>query len=371
MIPESALDELKRQTSCADIAWRWSGRVNLAWRDKKSKVVGQCPICKASENKRTAFEAKFESWVCAVCPDGGDVIELVMKVEGLSFLDAYDWLGGKRDIVVDPEREKELEAERQAQKDKRDRESQNYRDRERNTCWNIWTHADKHLAGSPVEAYLRLRGICELPAQPRLRCVRDMPFWIERDDKLTVIHRGPAMVAPIARPNGHFGGIHLTWIDLARILDPENGEVLNAKKSRGSMKGGCSDVARPDNARRMVIGEGFEKVLAIWLAETKTGRDTSSTIYRVSLNLGNLGGKALKESAIKRKPGPVPDLAEPGIPVPDTVEEVFILGDSGSDPLLTKCAIARAAKRWERPGRLIRVAWSPDGQDFDDLLRAA
>jgi hypothetical protein len=356
-IPESALDELKRNISCADVAWRWSSRVNLSWRDKKSKVVGQCPICKASENKRTAFEAKFESWVCAVCPDGGDVIELVMKVEGLSFLDAYDWLGGKRDFVVDPEREKQLEAERQAKDEKRENDSQNFRDRERATCWGIWTHAEKEIAGTPVEDYLRLRGISELPQQPRLRCVRDMPFWADHGKSKTVIHRGPAMVAPIMRPDGRFGGIHLTYIDLsqpkgkAHLVDPDGGAMLNAKKARGSKKGGCCDIARPDDASRMVIGEGFEKVLAVWLAEKRTGHLAwASTIYRVALDLGNLGGKALKEGAPKGKPNPIPDLTEPGIPVPDTVDEIIILGDSGSDPMLTKCAVARAAKRWERPG---------------------
>jgi hypothetical protein len=119
-------------------------------------------------------------------------------------------------------------------------------------------------------------------------------------------------------------------------------------------------------------------VLAVWCALNHVGRDLSNIAFRTSVDLGNLGGKAdgsvshptLKTD--KNKPqriaGPKP-ADEQGIPIPDSVDRIVILGDSTSDRPTTECVIARAVTRWSRPGRDIRVAWAPPGVDFDDLLR--
>ena len=117
------------------------------------------------------------------------------------------------------------------------------------------------------------------------------------------------------------------------------------------------------------------------LALQRAGDDLSATIFRTSIDLGNLGGATAGTIAhptlktdkghAQRVPGPTPDLDVDGIPIPDSVAEVIILGDSTSDRFATECAIARALQRWQRAGRSMRVAWAPDGQDFDDMLRAA
>jgi hypothetical protein len=80
--------------------------------------------------------------------------------------------------------------------------------------------------------------------------------------------------------------------------------------------------------------------------------------------------KKLQAARVQRVPRPVRDLAT-GIPISDSVETIIILGDRTSDHLTTRCAIARAETRWRKPGRVIRVAWSPEGKDFDDVLREA
>ena len=81
-------------------------------------------------------------------------------------------------------------------------------------------------------------------------------------------------------------------------------------------------------------------------------------------------------------PGPVPATDKPGIAIPGTVERLVLLGDSTSDAFSTQCVIARAAARFRaqrdaiapdnaaRPLDVV-AAWSPAGQDFDDLLREA
>ena len=44
------------------------------------------------------------------------------------------------------------------------------------------------------------------------------------------------------------------------------------------------------------------------------------------------------------------------------------LGDG--DPVLTQYAMTRAARRYQRDGRTIRIAFAPAGLDFNDVLKA-
>jgi len=380
MIPESALDELRARNPLDELAGKW-----VSLRRAGKKLIGPCPVCSSDRASRTAtrFECDADGWCCAVCVDGGDVIKLVQKVEGKSFLEAVEWLGGAREI--DAARAAELDAARRKKAEQRERENNHFRDRERRTLWNIWLNAAP-IAGTPAQAYLERRGL-EAPPGARLKCVVEMPYFVARGHDQVAIHRGPAMVAPIIRPDGHFGGLHFTYIDMSApkgklaLKDPETGELLPAKKSRGSKKDGHIELIPVKDPPALVIGEGIEKVLAVWLALARAGRDLTATAFRTSVDLGNLGGRAgetvthptlkTEKGRAQRVPGPLPDLATPGIPVPDSIEQIIILGDSTSDRLTTRCAIARAAGRWARVGRAIRVAWSPDGADFDDLLRAA
>jgi hypothetical protein len=64
----------------------------------------------------------------------------------------------------------------------------------------------------------------------------------------------------------------------------------------------------------------------------------------------------------------VPDPESPAIVLPDEIVDVVLLGDGDSDPVLTECALRRAAARWAGPLRQVHVAWAPTGRDFNDLL---
>ena len=55
--------------------------------------------------------------------------------------------------------------------------------------------------------------------------------------------------------------------------------------------------------------------------------------------------------------------------IPDSVEELILLGDGDSEQLLTECAMERAARRYAKDGRTIRIAFAPSGLDFNDVLR--
>src|SRR5262249_1856146 len=143
-------------------------------------------------------------------------------------------------------------------------------------------------------------------------------------------------VAPIIGVSGKFAGLHLTWLDLKQpkgklvLLDPECGDQVPSKKVRGSKAGGHLVVAPPRASppRRMIIGEGLEKVAAVQIAMRQAGRDLRETEFRTSIDLGNLGGSALetarhptlKDAAgrARRVPGSEPDLSAPAIVIPDS-----------------------------------------------------
>ncbi|MBX3543598.1 DNA primase [Chelatococcus sp.] len=388
LISDAALDELKRRNPCDMVASKW-----VSLRASAGKMVGPCPICSPNRFSKSAarFEATADSWVCAVCQDGGDVIRLVRLVEGRDFRSAVEWLGGAQD--PDPAAAARHAKERADRKAKAEQDAAKFREQERARLHRIWEHGEP-LAGSLAADYLAGRGI-KAPPGARLRCHPEMYYFHgeTRDESgrrnPRMIHTGPAMVAAIVGPDGRFSGIHITYLDAATakkavIIDPDSGEILPAKKVRGSKRGGYihlgGDVTR---ARTLDIGEGIETVLSVRQALVQAGRDIDDCLFWSSIDLGNLGGKAtqtvphptltwrneLGHVRRQRLPGPVPDLDEPSIPVPDRIDNVILLGDGDSDRELTKNALLRAARRFRKPGRAIRAAWADAGKDFNDMLQ--
>lgn len=381
------LDDIRARNPLATVA---GGYVQL--RRAAGRLVGPCPICggKVTSQRFEVIE-KSESWVCAVCPDGGDVIRLIEKVEGITFLEAVERLGGRE--VVNPEQIQRLINDREAKRMAREMVAEKYREAERKRLWKTWqaaldihdTHAAQYLAGRALQ----------LPAHcPGLRYLPSAPYWhgeeIDGRGRTSPrkIHTGPAMLAAFIRPDGHFGGLHMTWLTTdevpakVELADPDSGEMLNAKKMRGSKTGAHIAVAPTATPpRRLVIGEGIETVLAVWTAFITCGRDVSDIAFWAAGDLGNLAGRAtetIPHPTLKRPngraqslPGPFPDPDDSGLSIPDSVEELFLLGDGDSETLLTQCAMDRAARRYSKPGRTIRIVFAPAGFDFNDVLKAA
>lgn len=415
MIPDDQLNALKDRNPVHVLAAQW---VKLR-RKRKDAYIGPCPICSRDPQSKVAprFECDADKWVCAVCADGGDVIRLVMKREGVDFVGAVERLGGTREEVPTPElarkaglrdfkragmptdgtapRTPDIYATSNALQaayaagwaDGRRRASYEVfaRDRERRRLYAFWK-AGVAIWGTPVEIYLTGRGYV-IPPNARLKFHPAMPLFCDgREVEPVLAHTGPAMLAAIRAADGHFSGLHITWLDpsgpkgKARVLHPETGEVLPSKKSRGTKNGGYIDLGGcdPATAARMIAGEGNETVFAAYTALVRAGRDVSRLALRGGIDLGNLAGRALATLAHptlkteggrpQRVGGPDPDLESLAMPVPADLPELILLGDGDSDPFLTRNAMARAKARHEAPGRLVRVAFAPDGLDFDDLL---
>ncbi len=381
MISDAALADLKARNPCDRVAAQW-----VKLRRHGKKMIGPCPLHSPNPAARdsTAFECDADGWVCAVCNAGGDQIKLVMLREGIDFLAAIEGLGGISE--PDPARAAELERQRQAKRDQVERDNNIYRARERNTAFDIWQRGEKY-AGSPVEAYLRLRGLSTLPDRLPLRYAPEVAFFHgEAENEIgrksrRVIHRGPAMLAPIVDADGKFRAVHMTWLDLERpngkalIKDPESGEELPAKKVRGSVAGNAirlvdapllgppgNGEASPARNGTLFIGEGIETVLSVWLMLSREGWGSlTRTAFWAAVSLGNLGGRAvgtvphptLKDGRgrPRKVQGPQPDFSAPGIAIPDTLADVMLLGDGDSDRFNTQCALARASRRFSSAPR--------------------
>ncbi len=356
---------------------------------------GPCPIHSPDPEARdsTSFACDDLEWACTTCQDGGDVFRIVALRNGLDpekdFRRAVDILtGGERPRQLSAEESQALEQERAEEKAAREREHNEFRDRERRAAWDLYYKYGMRLS-QPRAAigrqYLeQLRGIRLNPLGLVLRFNPEARFYVQDRPKPRLIHTGPALLGLIQR-GGRFAGVHMTFIDLAqpkgkaRIVDPKKGAVLDAKKVRGSMKGGHVDLTGSKEPRELYLGEGKEKVLAVLHALVAEGRDVSHAAFWSAMNLGNLGGKhaglvphptlTTKTGRVQGVPGPVPDLTAPAIEIPDSVERLVLLGDSTSDRFTTQNVIARAAARYARPGREVVAAWPPEGKDFDDLLR--
>lgn len=374
------VEEIKSRNPVLEVAERYT-----SLRAYGKRYAGPCPIC--GGRKQTG---RFEvwpaegRWVCAVCQDGGDVLELVMKVERVDFRAAVERLGGGR-VESDESRKRRAEM-REALEAERAKEAAAYREGERRRTRELWEAAGPIGEGGPISAYLAGRAL-RVPLGAFLREALDVPYFGPKplDGPPRELWRGPAMLAAIAGVDGRFAGLHTTWVDpaapgsKASIVDPETGEVLPAKKVRGSKKGGRIELVRQLEPGRLFIGEGIETVLSVWcgLVDLRHALLEGAAFWS-SVDLGNLGGPAdgaiAHPSAVSPKgrplrvPSPMP-ADGPAIQVPESVTEIVVLGDGDSDPFLTEKTIERAARRWARPGRTIRRAMASAGFDFNDIRR--
>jgi hypothetical protein len=377
----------------------WAEKRGAQLRRAGGELVGPCPACGGTD--RFAISVKKQVFNCRGAV-GGDVIGMIQHLDACDFIAACAEINGcpaprgetgqpagARLGKVDEEERARRERERAENAARRERDEVDYRERERRAAWDIWCGANRS-APTPLllEPYLGGRGI-QMPAQAPLRMHGDLPYWEEK----RIIHRGPAMLAAIVNDAGKFSGVHITWFDprrpgrKAEIVDPDTGQVMPAKKIRGSKRRAAIRLCPPagPDAFRLVAGEGIETVLSVQMAERErpVGRRTA---YWSLIDLGHLGGKAvgtvphpsLTRADARgriiplRVPGPEP-LADPerDLALPDWIEELILLGDGDSDRFTTEMTLKRAAARWQHPRRTIRIAWAPDGRDFNDVLRGA
>lgn len=386
-LTEAQIADVKERVDLARLA----GDLGARLRKSGAKWVGSCPICGGGQ-RATRFEIKGDSWVCAVCEDGGDAIRLVRQVSGCDFASAIERLGGPR--VLDRQEELQLQAQRAERERKEKAQADAYREKERATCLKIWERGRSPTAEHLGRYYAARRLL--LPGSALIREADDVAFYHgeeidERGYKQPrLLWRGPAQFAAFLDNAGQFVGLHIThlkpdWSGKAEVVDPDTGEVLPAKKMRGTKKGShivlrqAPSAMAGDGARRLFMGEGIETVAQVGTSLKHAGRLHPLDMFWASGDLGNLGGASLgtvphpelktPKGRPQRVPSAEPDFEAPAIRIPDEVTHLCLLGDGDSEPFLTRMTLERARNRYARPGLSIAIAMAPAGEDFNSMTR--
>jgi len=369
-------------------------RRGIRLRRASAELVGPCPACGGRD--RFSVHLRRDLWLCRKTGRGGDAIALVQYLDSADFLAACETLTGEapprgEGLRASPEELAARAEARRAREAAREAASESYREAERERLYEKWTRAQR--LARPIHDYFAARCI-RLPDAFHARfSPQEAYFHGENADGTgRMIHRGPAMLLPITDDEGLFRGLHMTWLDASRpkgkaeIFDPDTGELLPAKKVRGSKKGNRILLVPAKGApTRQVAGEGPETVLSVYTADLLLHRLRADTEYVSSVDLGNLAGKAAEGCRLRHPtqtvtdkrgraravvvPGVEPDLSSPAMWVSEAITHLILLADGDSDPFATRAAMERAQARHAAPGRHVTTAWPPEGMDFNDLLQ--
>jgi putative DNA primase/helicase len=229
-------------------------------------------------------------------------------------------------VDVSPERADEFRRKREAEAK---REMEQLR-RRIAAARDLYRHS-KDATGTPVEAWLRTRGITG-PVPPALRFLLHCPH---RNGKYY-----PAMVAPIVNVVGEQIAIHKTF------LRPDgSGKAGLAKEEQretcGPMKGGAVRLAPYRAGAELLIGEGIESTLS-------------------AMRLFGLPGWAA-----------ICAIGIEALELPDDVRRIVIAADNDLSGVGQRAALS-ACERWATEGRSVRILLPPSpGGDFNDVLLSA
>ncbi|PWR24558.1 DUF7146 domain-containing protein [Zavarzinia aquatilis] len=339
--------EVRARVSIVDIA----GRYTTLKQRGRGDWWGCCPF---HGEKTPSFHClqHQKRFFCFGCGASGDVISFVMGMERKTFKIALLGLAEEFGLApvpdgqVRPRPPERIPVEARAA-------------REDIGAYVEWCRAQWRAAapgaGTLVEVYLRSRAIT-LPVPPTLRFA-----MMRHSDSGLVL---PCMVAAVQGPDRSVIGIHRTY-----LRDDGQGKALvsPAKKMAGIMIGGAIRLAPASDV--MCFGEGIESTLSVM-------QDCPGLAGWAAGSLGNLAGAGRgpmtphpRREGVK-VPDPRPDMGRPGIAIPAECREAILLGDSDSDPEITGALMARAETRQRIEGRIARIAWADEGQDFNDMLQA-
>ena len=188
----------------------------------------------------------------------------------------------------------------------------------------LWTRS-LPATGTAVEAYLRSRGLnLTIPPTLRFAVLHHRPAGMELPVMVAAVQLWPG-IEPVA--------LHRTYLkpDGSRKAD-----LPNSRLCYGPTKGAAIRLAPPGET--LLIAEGIESALS--------GQQELRIPAWAAISASNM-----------------PNIILPELPLASTI----IIAADG-DETGAKAA-ERAANSWVRQGRRVKIATSPVGLDFNDLLR--
>ncbi|MFT9092925.1 MAG: toprim domain-containing protein [Gluconacetobacter sp.] len=218
--------------------------------------------------------------------------------------------------------------------------------RRRAKARQLWHSAPTGIAGTPVEAYLRGRGIDlrEMGRQPGSLRFHHAVWCGEFSRPL------PAMLAAICGPNGKMIAVHRTWLASAPDGRWTKADLRAPKKVLGSFAGGCIRLWRGASGKSLSMAEPGESVVLAEGIETGLSVALACPERRVlcGVSLSNLGRLIL----------------------PDTITEITIAADNDTGNDTARKALDAACRQFIEQGRVVRVAMpETEGGDWNDVAR--
>lgn len=338
--------------------------------DRRGEKVGPCPACGGTD--RFSIDRKKGLFNCRHC-GGGDVIRLVELVRRIEFRAALDWLCGPSREISEAERQARAEKAAKAKAESEAAQAK-YRSEATARARRIWKQG-LDAGDAVIRGYFARRGLPEWLLEPPPACLRfhpDLPYMVQPKGQrdYVQIHRGPAMLAAVQKPNRRAEAVHRTWIDLSRpngkalIADPTTGEILPSKKVEGSKRGGAIRLTGDLRSEILIMGEGIETTLS-----AKAAWDGPEAMFWAGVDLGNMSGRMLRVPGQRYSGLPDMEDDEAFIPPPEVRRLIFVM-DGDSDPKMTEArlqaGLRRAMARW--PGLKGQIARAPKGMDLNDVL---
>ncbi|WP_182984892.1 DUF7146 domain-containing protein [Gluconacetobacter aggeris] len=218
--------------------------------------------------------------------------------------------------------------------------------RRRAKARQLWHSAPTGIAGSPVEAYLRGRGIAlrEMGRQPGSLRFHPAVWCGEVGRPL------PAMLAAICGPNGKLAAVHRTWLAPTPAGGWTKADLQAGKKVLGSFAGGCIRLWRGASGKSLSMAEPGESVIVAEGIETGLSVALACPERRVlcAVSLSNMGRLEL----------------------PDAIRDVTICADNDGDNPAASKALQAACAWFGRHSHTVRLAKpSMPNSDFNDVLR--
>lgn len=280
--------------------------------------------------------------------DRGDALDLVAQVccsgdKKRAFAWALAWLGLER---ADP---RTLEIQRRRIADDSKARKQRSLDDEKRRAGNaqrIYLSSAPKIAGTPVEAYLRGRGMDFSQLGRVSRALRYHPSLQNTESG----RAWPAMVAAINDPQGNFAAVHRTWLEIHADGRVSKAPLRDPKLSLGRYVGGGIRLWRGETGKPfkdaqagewITIGEGIEDTLTAVLAKPELRA-------MAAVSLSNMGT----------------------IVLPAAIEGVFILAQNDGDNPDAARALERAIRNFQAAGKRVRLARPPAHvKDINELLQ--
>lgn len=292
----------------------------------------------------------------------GDLLDLIALSLGCSlgeaFREARGFLGLQSDSPEDVERRRAGAAraiELAAEAARRDRAE---KDRRRRAGVALWLSAQDRIAGTPVEYYLRGRGIdlARLGRQPRALRYHPDCFYTDTDPATgeVIEARYPAMLAVASNAAGQSVACHRTYLAIGadgcwrkapvskpkKVLGDFRGAAIHLWSGLGPRGGKAKRLAEAEPGSHVYLSEGIEDALSCVMM-------LPSARVLAAISLSNFGAVVL----------------------PDTISDVTLIADQDESPQ-ARAALDRAVATHAAAGRRVRVWRNHEGgKDLNDALQ--